>query len=85
MHMKQCQADWWAKNLNFKMELQIFFKVLLQCLMLIDKFWPYSIHDLQKENLWSDPMAIIQIKKSHMILQIIPLQKAKNCIKLDVI
>jgi hypothetical protein len=33
------------------------------------KFWPYSIHNLQKENLWSDPMANIQIKKSHMILQ----------------
>jgi len=29
----------------------------------------YSIHDLQKEILWSDHMASIQIKKSHVILQ----------------
>jgi hypothetical protein len=44
--------------------------------MLIDKFGPYSIHDLQKENLWSDPMASIQIKKSHVILQKNPFAKS---------
>jgi hypothetical protein len=45
----------------------------------------YSIHDLQKEIFWSDPMASIQIKKSHVILQKFLCKKTKNCIKLGVI